>query len=196
MKEILEIAEKNQKRAYEVIHDSDVVACWESIGAEVNLVGSLKMGLLVTHKDIDFHIYTDRLDVSESFKAISLFVTKNPDIVHLDYTNLANTDEVCLEWHAWYKDKDSEVWQLDMIQILKGSRYDGYFEKMAERIVEVMTPSQKETIMKLKYETPHTEKIFGVEYYQAVIRDGVGNIDELLDWHKKNSDGGIIEWIP
>ena len=43
---------------------------------------------------------------------------------------------------------------------------------MAERISAVLTDEMRLAILKLKYETPDTEKIMGVEYYQAVIQDG------------------------
>ena len=55
---IEELAARNQETAYQVIRKSGVVPAWESIGAEVHLVGSLKTGLLMKHRDIDFHIYT------------------------------------------------------------------------------------------------------------------------------------------
>ena len=48
---------------------------------------------------------------------------------------------------------------MDMIHIREGSRYDGYFEKVAQRISEIMTDEIRETILRLKYETPETEKI-------------------------------------
>ena len=83
-----------------------------------------------------------------------------------------------------------------MIHIVKGSRYDGYFEKMAERITAVLTDETRQAILKLKYETPDTVKIMGVEYYQAVIQDGVRTYAELEDWKKQHPVIGVIEWIP
>lgn len=47
MEHILELAEKNQREAWEVIRKTDVMNIWKSVGAEINLVGSLNMGLLV-----------------------------------------------------------------------------------------------------------------------------------------------------
>lgn len=47
-----------------------IIPAWERIGATVHLVGSLKSGLLMKSRDIDFHIYTHRLDISESFSVI------------------------------------------------------------------------------------------------------------------------------
>lgn len=83
-----------------------------------------------------------------------------------------------------------------MIHICKGSRYDGYFERMAERIENVLTDEIRETIFKLKYETPDAEKISGVEYYRAVIADGIRNYSEFEQWRKKNPSSGIVEWMP
>ena len=57
MEHLLELAKRNQERAWEVIRQTDIINIWKSVGAEINLVGSLNMGLLMKHKDIDFHIY-------------------------------------------------------------------------------------------------------------------------------------------
>lgn len=61
MEHILELAEKNQREAWEVIRKTDVMNIWKSVGAEINLVGSLNMGLLVKNRDVDFHIYSSPL---------------------------------------------------------------------------------------------------------------------------------------
>ena len=55
---IFELAKRNQQKAWEIIEDTRIVRIWEGIGAKVNLVGSLRTGLLMKHRDIDFHIYT------------------------------------------------------------------------------------------------------------------------------------------
>ena len=182
MKHLLELAKRNQDRAWEVIRQTDIINIWKSVGAEINLVGSLNMGLLMKHKDIDFHIYTSPFRISDSFLAMAR-LAENPLIKRIEYGNSLDTEEQCVEWHAWFQDPDNELWQIDMIHIVKGSRYDGYFEKMAERITAVLT---RQAILKLKYETPDTAKIMGVEYYQAVIQDGVRTYAELEDWKKQH----------
>ena len=48
----------------------------------------------------------------------------------------------------------------------------------------------------LKYETPETEKIIGVEYYQAVIRDGVRDYSGFKEWRKQHPVTGVVEWMP
>lgn len=193
--DILEIANKNQQIAWKVIEDSRIVSIWEGVGAEVNLVGSLRTGLLMKHRDIDFHIYSSPLNLSDSFRAM-LKLAENPSIRKIEYTNLLHTVEACVEWHAWYQDVNNELWQIDMIHILKGSRYDGYFEKVAERLSAVLTDETRQAILKLKYETPETEKVIGVEYYQAVIRDGIRSYGDFEKWRKSHPVTGVIEWIP
>ena len=192
---IFELAKRNQQKAWEIIEDTRIVRIWEGIGAKVNLVGSLRTGLLMKHRDIDFHIYTSPLDLSASFRAMAE-LAENTSIKKIEYTNLLHTAEACIEVHAWYQDMEGELWQMDMIHIQEGSRYDGYFERVAERISAVLTDEMRLAILKLKYETPDTEKIMGVEYYQAVIQDGVRSYPEFEEWRRLHPAVGVVEWVP
>ena len=178
---IFDIAKQNQEKAWQVIKNTNIIQIWEDAGAKINLVGSLRTGLLMKHRDIDFHIYSSPLNLTDSFQAMAR-LAENPSIKRIECANLLHTAEACIEWHAWYQNEENELWQMDMIHIREGSRYDGYFEKVAQRISEIMTDEIRETILRLKYETPETEKIIGVEYYQAVIRDGVRDYSGFKEW--------------
>lgn len=108
-KQILETAKANQKRAHEIIDELRIIDIWQSVGAEAHLVGSLKTGLLMKHKDIDFHIYSPQVSVSESFAAISK-IAENRHITRIEYGNLLQTDEECIEWHLCYcGEKEDDV---------------------------------------------------------------------------------------
>ncbi len=192
---IIEIAQRNQQKAREIIKATNIISIWEGVGAKINLVGSLPTGLLMKHKDIDFHIYSSPLLLADSFRAMAA-LAENPSIKKIECTNLLHTVEACVEWHAWYQDEDDELWQMDMIHIQGGSRYDGYFEKVAERISQIMTDEMRETILRLKYETPEEEKIIGVEYYRAVIEGGVRSYAELEEWRRRHPVTGVVEWMP
>ena len=123
-------------------------------------------------------------------------LAENASVKKIECVNLLHTVEACVEWHAWYQDMVGELWQIDMIHIREGSRYDGYFERVAERISAVMTDETKLAILTLKNETPDTEKIMGVEYYQAVIGDGVRSYPEFEEWRKLHPVVGVVEWMP
>ena len=194
MNDIELIAQNNLEKALQVIEKSNVRQTWESIGASVHQVGSTAMGLLMKHRDIDFHIYTDELNVSESFKVIQKLCA-NPSVTRMEYRNLADTAEACLEFHIWFM-LENEEWQIDMIQILKGSQFDGYFENVAARIKAVLTPETRRTILELKYHTPDDEHIMGIEYYQAVIADNVKTYPEFIQWRSKHPATGIVTWCP
>ena len=194
MNDIEFIAQNNFEKALQVIEKSNVRQVWESIGAEVHQVGSMAMGLLMKHRDIDFHIYTGELNISESFKVIEKLCA-NPAVTRMEYRNLADTEEACLEFHIWFM-LENEEWQLDMIQILKGSLFDGFFENVAARINAVLTPETRRTILELKYLTPDDEHIMGIEYYQAVIEDNVKTYPEFLQWRSKHPATGIVTWCP
>ena len=188
------IAKNNFEKALHVIEKSGVRQAWESIGATVNQVGSMAMGLLMKHRDIDYHIYTEKLDIAKSFEVIKK-ICDNPAVTRMEYRNLVDTEEACLEFHIWFM-LDDEEWQIDMIQILKGSQFDGYFERVAERIKAVLTPETRRSILELKYLTPDNEHIMGIEYYQAVIADGVRTYPEFIEWRKTHPVNGIISWCP
>lgn len=195
MEDFMDIALANRQKAHEIITSANIYKIWESVGAEVHLVGSLSMGLMMKHRDIDFHIYSSPLSLSDSFKAMAM-LAENPRIKKIECANLMHTEEACIEWHALYEDTEGKIWQIDMIHIQKGSRYDGFFEKMAERISAVLTPETRETILRLKYETPDNLKVMGVEYYEAVIRDGVRTYPQFMEWRRNHPVEGIVEWMP
>lgn len=192
---LIEIAQTNQQRAHEIIQDLNLIPLWASIDVEANLVGSLRMELLMKHLDIDLHLYSDPVSLADDFRIIAR-LAQNPRIKRIEYANLLNTEEACLEWHLHYEDPLNQMWQIDMIHILKGSRYDGYFEQMADRIVAALTDETRHTILQLKYETPESEKIMGIEYYQAVLRDGVKNYVEFETWRRQHPVTGIVTWMP
>lgn len=158
-------------------------------------MGSLRMGLLMKHLDIDFHVYSTKVSIEESFSII-LKLIRNPSIKKFTFKNLLNTEENCIEWHLFYNDKYNRQWQIDIIHMPKNSKYYGYFENIADRILLSLTENLKNTILKLKYETPNDTKILGIEYYQAVIGCGITEYKDLIKWKDSNSNTGIITWTP
>lgn len=194
--EIAALAAHNSEKALRIVRELDLEGIWKAIGVEMRQVGSLAMGLLMKHRDIDFHLYSAVVDPAEDFRAMARLAA-HPAVKRIEYGNLLDTEERCLEWHAWYEEPEAgALWQIDMIHIERGSRYDGYFERMAGRIAAALTDRTRETILRLKWETPDTEKICGIEYYQAVLRDGVRTWEEFVRWRASHPLTGISEWMP
>jgi len=48
----------------------------------------------------------------------------------------------------------------------------------------------------MKYDTPDDEEIHGVEYYEAVIADGVRSLPELREWLKERRAKAFYYWMP
>lgn len=86
------------------------------------------------------------------------------------------------------------MWQLDLMHIRHGSKYDGYFEKVAAQIAGMLNDERRQAILRLKFATPDDVKIAGVEYYKAVIRDGIRNYADFEKWRAKNPLTGIDPW--
>ncbi|HNW68532.1 MAG TPA: phosphoglycerate mutase family protein [Bacteroidales bacterium] len=194
MEDLYSFSRKRQYRAWEIIRNTRVIDIWERHSDEIHLIGSLKLGLLMKHRDIDFHIYSNSQTImKDSFAAITELAA-NENVKEILYRNLINTNEHCLEWHASYLDQNKELWQIDMIHIVKGSFYDGYFENVMQQIEAQLTDEKRHIILQLKYETPEDQKIMGIEYYKAVIQDGVKSYAELVEWRKNHPVNGILEW--
>ncbi len=191
----IERSEIAAKRALEVLEKSGVVSIWENAGVEVRLVGSLRMGLLAKHRDIDLHVYSKGITEDISFE-IAAQIAKNPDILEIKCINGLHTDEHCISWHLQYKMQENEIWQIDIIHIEKDSYYDGFFEKMADKIAAQLSPELRNTILSLKFETPDDEEIHGVEYYEGVISDGVRTLPELRKWLKTRRSKPFYYWMP
>ncbi|MEN6578559.1 MAG: phosphoglycerate mutase family protein [Phycisphaerales bacterium] len=195
MKDVRKIAKEQQARAWEVVREARVVEAWQSIGAQINLVGSLRTGLLIRHLDIDFHTYLEPVDPATSFLAVAA-LAQNPRVRRVTYANLLGAEDMCLEWHAWYEDPRGDTWQIDMIHIAEASRYAGYFEQVADRINAVLTDEQRDAILSIKYAILDDKKVMGVKIYMAVIRDGVRDYEQFVQWEKDHPQEGILAWMP
>lgn len=183
------------QRAIEVLEASKIMEIWKSAGADVRLVGSLRMGLIARHRDIDLHVYSTGIDELGSF-SIASAMARDTRVIELKCINGLHTDERCMAWHVKYRMGDDEIWQIDIIHIEKCSSYDGYFEEMADRIKALLTPELRELILRLKFETPENEEIHGVEYYEAVLSDGIDNLCDLRDWIKIHRAKAPYYWMP
>ncbi len=195
MQQILDIAAANRQHAHTIIQELQIEEIWRSVGAEPRLVGSLRMELLVNHRDIDFHIYSPELRLADSFAAIAR-LAENARIRRIEFANLLDAPDRCLEWHAWYEDDEAQLWQIDMIHMQVGSPWDGWFEEVADRIRAAQTEETRTAILRLKYETPTERKIPGIAYYMAVLRDGVRTWPQFEKWLVAHPLDGIIEWRP
>jgi len=193
--EIRDLALVNQTIALRVLKESGIAEIWKAAGCSVNLVGSLRMGLLASHRDIDLHVYSSGITTESSF-AIVAKIAKNTKVTEIRCINGLATDEHCIAWHVFYKTDNGKIWQFDIIHIEEGSEYAGYFERMADRIVEVMTPQQRDIILRLKFETPEGKDFHGVEYYEAVIADGITSMPDFETWVTEHRKKAPYYWIP
>lgn len=193
--EILKLAERNQQSARKVLEDTAIISAWEGIGATVHLIGSAKTGLMMKSLDIDMHIYTDVLDIASSFSVMQMLAERLP-LMEITYINGIDTEEECIEWHALYKDKEMNIWKLDMIHIRKGSKYDGIVEKVTDAINEKLTPQLRRTILKIKNEVPEGIMIPGIHIYYAVFTGNVKNYTEFKQWYSANPLIDSLRWMP
>lgn len=191
----LKMSQQAAHEARKVLDQSKIMDKWLAAGCRVNIVGSLAMDLMAKHRDIDLHIYSPNLTTDFSFSVMAKIVTDTA-ITEIKCINGLHTDEHCIAWHLTYKTADGRDWQVDLIHIDSGSRYDGFFEHMAERISTVITDRQRLTILRLKYETPTSMDLHGVEYYEGVIDHHITTLDQLWQWAQEHRKQPHAYWIP
>ena len=184
-----------QNKAYSVLEESGIAEVWKNFGCRVEIVGSLRMGFLINHRDIDLHVYSSGITEESSF-VIAATVSRLVGVEEITCINGLHSSERCMAWHVKYRSPNGEIWKFDIIHIEAGSEYDGFFERMADRIIEVATEQQRDTILRLKYETPENENIHGVEYYEAVIADGIEELEDLRKWISDHRTKPQYYWIP
>ena len=181
--------------AFSVVKGMNADPTWERIGATIHLVDSLTSGLLAKSRDIDLHIYTDTLNIAASFSVMQE-LAERLSLKEVQFKNLIQTEEECIEWHAIYEDEDMNTWKFDMIHIRKGSKYDGVVEKVTAAITNQLTPEIKNTILQIKFDVPDGIQIPGIEIYHAVFVGGVRNYEELEQWRKTNPLTNSLDWLP
>ncbi|MGE4292263.1 MAG: hypothetical protein AB7E32_08640 [Desulfovibrio sp.] len=197
--DLLKLAECNQRRARAILESTDLFTIWQRHGIRPELVGSLRTGLLLRNLDIDMHMYSEPFSMSDSFAAMAE-LARNPRIRRIEYANLLDAEDNCLEWHAWYEDEMGETWRFDMMHIRMESRYAGYFERVADRILERLTPETRHAVLEIKDGLERTPapsgKVMSVEIYQAVLEDSVRDTASFLAWKSARPEAGIVEWMP
>ena len=195
MDDVIQISANLEKKAWAVVAETNLVGIWSAIGATINPVGSLKMGLMARNQDIDFHLYTNPFCLADSFSAMAR-LAEHKGIKSISYANLLEAEDRCVEWHACYQNDLGETWKLDLIHILPDSRYVGHFERVAERISAVLTPETRKTILTIKRAVPPEDKVMGITVYRAVLEAGVRDLESFLEWRDLNPDDGIVHWMP
>jgi len=178
-----------------VLDDLDIVNICHHIGGTVNIVGSLKTDLMLNHRDIDLHMYTIEPMVEKSFSFMKN-VAENKAVKDIQYKNMLDTKEECIEWHLLYEDEERNTWKLDIIHIRKGSFYAGFFEKVTAKIIDKLTPETKKVILQIKYELGEKSEVPGIQIYHAVLEHGIRNYADFVQWSEKNSVDAVLEWIP
>lgn len=190
-----QMSEQFQQKAYSVLQRSGIKKIWEQAGCRVNIVGSMAMHLMAKHRDIDLHAYSTGITAASSF-AIAAQIASLPEVLEIKCIPGLHTSEHCIAWHITYRDTDGLPWQFDVIHIEAGTQYDGFFERMADRITALATEEQKLAILHLKFATPDDETIHGVEYYEAVIADNVRTLSQLRQWLITHRAKAPYYWMP
>lgn len=181
--------------ALNVLNELDIVNRCQNVGGAVNIVGSIKTDLMLNRRDIDLHLYTAEPMVEKSFSFMKE-LAKDGRVKDIRYKNLLDTKEECIEWHLWFEDKKKSIWKMDIIHIREGSFYDGFFEKVTDKIIEKLTPETKQAILQIKYKLGEKSDVPGIQICHAVLEHGIRNCTDFIRWERENPLNNVLEWMP
>jgi len=190
------LAKQNLVKAFQIIEELQIQKIWEELHSTCHLVGSVKTGLLLTHLDIDFHVYSENFSIAQSFKAIAK-ISDYPSIKEVTYKNLLQEEDMCLEWHLSYEECPERIWTIDIIHLKNESPFAGMIERITQKIDTVLTKDLRNKILNLKWESNlHDEKVASIELYEAVIDHGIETFDNLKKWQNEKDKNRISLWEP
>jgi len=189
--DLFKLSEQLHGEALRVMRETGVVEAWESVGATVNVVGSVRNGLIIKNRDIDLHVYTDDPMTERSRTAIS----RLRGVRDVRFTDLLDTEEECLEWHAAYDAADGRTWQLDMIHIRRGSQFDGAIERTTDAVIARLTPETREAILRIKHDAPDGVKTPGIEVYYAALELGARTYADFAAWKRTAPAIDLRRWL-
>ena len=203
MEDFLGIAERNLRRAKEIIAELGVEEAWKSVGGTANLVGSVRTGLLMSNLDIDFHVYSGdsrgesaEAQLQDGFAAMAKIASRK-GMQKIECYNFLGEEDRSFDWHLFYADTDERTWKIDIIHIMNDSAYKGKFERVAEKISAALTPEFRKSILKIKWDgMQRGVQVVGIEVYKAVIEDAVRTFDEFQAWKAETACDRILQWEP
>ena len=113
-------------------------------------------------------------DIAASFSVMQ-DLAERLSLKEIQFKNLIQTEEDCIEWHAIYDDEDMNTWKFGVIHIRKGSKYDGVVEKVTVAITKQLTPEIKNTILQIKFDVPDGIQID--VYKRQTYRSDLNSVD-------------------
>lgn len=172
-----------QKEAREIIDQLDLINFLSNYG-EVNIVGSLAMGLM-TWRDIDIDVISKNVSI-DSFIKIVYFILKNnktKTITIQDNTNGKIRPNNPNGMYLGFKYQDKNLWKCDI-----WLRYENNHKAKndIEWVKNNLTTDKKTIILDIKNKISNDKEyrinVFSTDIYEAVINNGVTNLEEFKSY--------------
>lgn len=194
-----------QNEAKEILRELQLIEELNKVG-KTELVGSAALGLM-TWRDIDIEVSGD-VDLSGYLEVVSKLI-ENPRIIDLTLqdTRESTNEEMADGWYIgaryalveadkWdlIKKHKQEAWKID-IWIISGDHPKLGIEN-TKKIAGKLTEENRLQILVIKDKLAthpwYRKKIYSMDLYQAILDDGVTDLDGFVKWVKQNKDLELI----
>jgi len=188
MTDLLEVQNKLQKQAFEVIEKLDLNNILGKYG-QFSLVGSIEYGLM-TWRDVDANLAMPADPTDNEYWEIVKAIFSLPKVKLLtlaDNRQQIETDRPkSMYLGIKYKDHENNIRKIDIRLLAKESITT---DRIAQLVKDKITEELRETILQIKsqvHDNPKYHKTFSsVDIYEAVLLSGVKDLSDFKEYLSK-----------
>jgi hypothetical protein len=182
------INKENLKIAYNIINELNIENVFKEYDYKANLIGSVPTKLLMNNLDIDYHVYSNNMNINDIYKLIGVIAT-NKRIIETSFFNFFDSEDKSYDCHLHYLDNDNNKWRIDIIFIKNNSPYVGKAENIRDIINNNITQDQRNKILRIKNELyKNNIEFHGIEVYKAVIEFAISTTEDFIKWKGENAN--------
>jgi hypothetical protein len=180
--------------AMALVADLRLLERWEVYGNPC-LVGAAAYHLVVA-PDIDLDIaYLGAPRIEDGFDVLKA-LARHPRVKAVRFANRIDDVDQGYYWQVRCLALDGVEWKIDMWSMAHD--HPGPIARdLVEPMCRVLTDETRAAILSIKEalqkNPPPCPSIF---VYQAVLRDGIGSLEDFMDWRAQHPADGLTSWRP
>ena len=188
----LERAKKRKDTAMHILDELQLIQKWRTVG-NCFLVGATAYDLIVS-PDIDMETFCEEPNPDKIMMELAV-LTNNKNVLELKYKNYMETDFKGYYFKIIYL-FHKEEWNIDM-WLFSTKRSGALSRELVPFMEKALTETTRKAILEIKEALLALNIIYSsIFIYQAVLDDGISNVDEFLNWTKKHDTKQLIQWKP
>lgn len=170
----------SRQEAWQILEELSLLEFLSQIG-QAHLVGSVALDLIVK-PDIDLYLLVDKPNLMDTSNIVISYLFEQPKIREVRVTDWRKQGGIKIGVDHY--PGELTFWDLD---IWITNRKDTGGLAAVEEFSQLLTPQRREIILEIKrhfYDQDLLRDGISLKIYTAVLKDGIKNINEFLNWNQ------------